>query len=254
MFEVLMTGVGDAFSTRHWGTHFLLRKDDYILAIDCPDSYRRALRTSGFQHGTEPLDAHHIDAMVLTHLHGDHVNGLEMLACYLRFAHERRLPLYTSPDTAVDLWPRLRPSLKVLWDGTTFHEQSLESFLDVTEVAWNTTFEVGPFQITARPTMHHLPAMAMRITDGNATLGYSCDTAFDEELIEWLSDADLIIHESSLGAAQTPLHKLMGLPEELRQKMLVVHYPDEMIGADLDELELATEGTSYPVDVRRGAR
>ena len=100
MFEVLMTGVGDAFSTQHWGTHFLLRKDDYVLAVDCPDSYRRALRSSGFEHNGEPLDAHHIDAMILTHLHGDHVNGLEMLACYLRFAHERKLPLYTTQETA----------------------------------------------------------------------------------------------------------------------------------------------------------
>lgn len=254
MFEVLMTGVGDAFSTQHWGTHFLLRKDDYVLAVDCPDSYRRALRSSGFEHNGEPLDAHHIDAMILTHLHGDHVNGLEMLACYLRFAHERKLPLYTTQETATDLWPRLRPSLKVLWDGQTFHEQSLELFLDVHQVDWDETFEIGPFQITARPTQHHLPAMAMRISDGDATLGYSCDTAYDPDLIAWLESADFIIHESSLGPAHTPLHKLMDLPKEIRQKMIVAHYPDDMIGAQLDELELAKEGRAYPVSARRETR
>ena len=247
MFELLMTGVGDAFSRHHWGTHFLLRRGDYLLGIDCPDSYRRALLQSGFTHQGEPLDVHHLDAMVLTHLHGDHVNGLEMAACALRFGHGRPLSLYTTPEAAADLWPRLAPSLHVLWDGETFHPQELSDFLTVHTVPWHVPFKVGPFTITPRPTKHHLPAMAMRISDGDRTLGYSCDTAWDEELIEWLAGADRIVHESSLGPAHTPLHKLMGLPEAVRQKMLVVHYPDELIGQEVEGLELAREGVAYSV-------
>lgn len=247
MFEVLMTGVGDAFSRLHWGTHFLLRRGDFVLAVDCPDSYRRALLESGFEHAGEPLDAHHVDAMILTHLHGDHVNGLEMTACYLRFAHERRLKLYTNPQACADLWPRLRPSLHVLWDGEDFHEQSLDDFLDVEEVAWGEPFQVGPFEIVSRPTKHHLPAMAMRISDGDATLGYSCDTAWDPELIAWLEGCDFIIHESSLGAAHTPLHRLMALPAELRARMIVAHYPDELAGQVIEEVALAHQGERYLV-------
>lgn len=250
MFDVLMTGVGDAFSTVHWGTHFLVRKGDFVLAVDCPDSYRRALAQSGFEHDGEPLDAHHIDAMILTHLHGDHVNGLEMLACYLRFVHERKLKLYTSRDAAADLWGRLWPSLKVLWDGKVFHKQHLEDFFEMTIMPWEATQTIGPFRVTTRATRHHIPAMAMRITDGDATLGYSCDTAHDPELIAWLEDADFIIHESSLGPAHTPLHELMALPATTREKMIVAHYPDTLIGAELTEVTLAQEGVSYPVSAR----
>ena len=247
MFEVCMIGVGDAFSTQHWGTNFLVRSEDFVLAIDCPDSYRRALRESGFERGGAPIDAEHLDAMILTHLHGDHVNGLEMTACYLRFAHERRLPLYTNPSAKRDLWDRLRPSLGVLWDGETFHAQALSDFLDVHEVGWGKPFDLGPFSITSRPTKHHLEAMAMRISDGSATLGYSCDTAYDEELIAWLEPCDLIIHESSLGAAHTPLHKLMALPEAIRHKMIVVHYPDDLADQPIEGLTLATQGRAYEV-------
>ncbi len=248
MFEVLMTGVGDAFSVKHWGTHFVLRKDDFVLGVDCPDSYRRALRSSGFTHKGEPLDAQHLDAMILTHLHGDHVNGLEMTTCYLRFAYEKKLKLYTSHEANEDLWTRLKASLHVLWDGKDFHEQSLDDFLDVTTLDWSETHTIGPFSIEIRATRHHLPAMAMRISDGEHTFGYSCDTAYDDELVAWLSDADFILHESSLGAAHTPLFKLLELPEELQQKMRVVHYPDELSGSTFESgLRLAQEGERYVV-------
>ena len=49
-FSILMNGVGDAFSKKHYGTHFLLQKNDFLLAVDCPDAYRRALAEHGFQH------------------------------------------------------------------------------------------------------------------------------------------------------------------------------------------------------------
>ena len=250
MFDVLMTGVGDAFSRQHWGTSFLLERERYLLAVDCPDSYRRALLESGFERGDEPIGAEHLDAMLLTHLHGDHVNGLEMTACYLRFAHERRLKVYTTPEAAEELWARLRPSLGRLWDGEDFHAQALEDFLDVEVLEWGEPTQIGPFEVVTRPTQHHLPAMAMRVRDGGAELGYSCDTAWDEELVEWLFEADFVIHESAMGAAHTPLERLMELPEERRERMIVVHYPDELVGAQLLELELARQGARYPISAR----
>ena len=108
--------------------------------------------------------------------------------------------------------------------------------------------QIGPFEIETRATKHHLPATAMRISDGEHVLGYSCDTAYDEDLIAWLSSADHIIHESSLGAAHTPLQKLMALPQELQKKMHVVHYPDELVGASFEGgLRLAEQGARYVV-------
>ena len=243
MFELLITGVGDAFSTIHWGTHFLVRKDDFLLAIDCPDSYRRALTSSGLTHAGQPLDAQHLSAMILTHLHGDHVNGLEMTACYRRFSGAGLLPLYTSPEVLADLWERrLAASLGVLWDGATFWEQSLEGFLDARVLPWGKTHTLGPFEVTTRQTKHHMPAMAMRISDGHHTLGYSCDTAYDAALIDWLKDCDLILHESSLGPAHTPIERLEALPQALRDKLLVVHYPDAFMARDDLQVTLARQG------------
>lgn len=249
-FEILMNGVGNAFSRRHWGTNFLLRgDDDYLLGIDCPDSYRRALMQNDFEHGGEPLDVEHLDGMLITHLHGDHVNGLEMVLAYYRYVVEDTLDLFASTAVTNVLWQdRIGCSLGRSWDGERYQTLTAEDYYDLHEICWGEPTPVGPFEIEMRQTVHHLPTSALRISDGDVTLGYSCDTAFDPSLIEWLSDCDRIIHETSYGPGHTPLFELLDLPDEIREKMLVVHLPE-----DLDEvsdevaIEFAEEGRVYRV-------
>lgn len=246
-FEILVNGVGDAFSRRHWGTNFLCRSGDFVLAVDCPDSYRRALKANGFEHGGATLDAHHIDAMFLTHLHGDHVNGLEMVLAYRKFVAGGKLPLWTTPDVADVLWDqRLRVSLGTMFDGVYYNEMYIEDFVELGIVSWGTTERIGPFEVTTRRTVHHIPTSALRIRANGRTLGYSCDTAWDPTLIDWLADADTILHETSLGPAHTPLYRLLELPEELRRKLWVVHYPDSLDRPD-EGLRFAKEGTVIEV-------
>jgi ribonuclease BN (tRNA processing enzyme) len=247
MFELLIHGVGDAFSRKFWGTSFLVRKGDFLLAVDCPDSYRRGVHEHAWTHRGERLEIDHIDAMILTHLHGDHVNGLEMTACYRRFSGGQKLKLYTTPEAHADLWPkRLSASIGVLWNGVDFIQQREEDFMDVEEIPWGEPVQIGPFTITTHPTRHHIPTAALRISDGEHTLGHSCDTTFYPELIDWLADSDLILHETNYGAAHTKLSDLLGLPEALKDKMLLIHYPDELEGAQVG-IQLARQGGVYTV-------
>ena len=71
----------------------------------------------------------------------------------------------------------------------------------------------------AGPSKRSSPACAGR------SIGISADTAFDEGLVDWLSAADVVVHETNYGV-HTPYEKLAALPEELRRKMRLVHYPD----------------------------
>jgi ribonuclease BN (tRNA processing enzyme) len=71
-----------------------------------------------------------------------------------------------------------------------------------------------------------VPTAALLVRAGGRTLGYSSDTAFDPELIAFLSVADLIVHETNLGPAHTAYRDLETLPSELRQRMRLIHYPD----------------------------
>lgn len=250
MFELLLNGTGDAFSRRRHGTNFLLRKGDFVLAVDCPDAYRRALLEHGFERaGGELLDVEHIDAMFLTHLHGDHVNGLEMTVAYRAMVSSAgALPLYTTPEVAQVLWEkRLQVSLGQMWDGEAHRSLGADTFFELHVVPWGVPTQLGPFTVETRPTIHHIPTAGLRIADEDAVLGYSCDTIFDREHVDWIArDADLILHESTFGKAHTALHELLELPQGVRDRMLVVHYPDEMMGADT-ELALGEDGRIYEV-------
>jgi ribonuclease BN (tRNA processing enzyme) len=240
-FEIWMLGVGDAFSTRHFGTNFLARSHGFTLAIDCPDAYRHVLA----HHGVGEAE---IDAVFITHLHGDHVNGLEMLLAYRSATGLGPLNVYTTPEVAAELWEhRLRVSLGRVYDGESYRTLELEDFARLHVVDWQSPCTIGPFMLTTRPTRHHIPTAALRLDDGHASLGYSCDTAFDPGLIDWLEDCTLILHESTFGAAHTQLAQLHALPEALREKMRIVHYPDSLIDFEIDGLRFARQGERFGV-------
>lgn len=224
--EVLPLGVGDTFSTQHNTTALLLRFDGEYLSVDCPDTYLRAMgnavATAGWS--TLPTD---VDRVLITHVHGDHMNGLEGFTFYKHFVEHKKLTLLAVPEVRSAVWEaRLQVSMGQLWDGSQFRSLSFDDYFDYQQLSWETATQIGPFTIRARRTIHHVPTSALLISAGGRTLGYSADTAFDPTLIEFLSSADLIIHETNHGPAHTAYEDLLTLDERLREKMRLIHYSD----------------------------
>jgi ribonuclease BN (tRNA processing enzyme) len=225
-FEVLVVGVGDTFSERHHSTALVLSCDGFHLAVDCPDMYRSALRAATDYSGrTVPFE--NVDHVLITHVHGDHMNGLEGVAFYKHFVEGKRVQLVTSPDVRAVIWDeRLKASMSTLWDGQSFRQMTFDSYFVHLPLNWSEETVIGPFRIRSRRTRHHVPTSALFIQAAGRTLGYSSDTAFDPELIAFLAAADLIIHETNLGPAHTPYFALADLPADLRARMRLIHYPD----------------------------
>lgn len=225
-FEVIVLGVGDTFSERHHGTSLLLCCEGFRLAIDCPDTYRGVLHDAAKRSGRE-LSLSDIDHVLITHVHGDHMNGLEGVAFYKHFADKKRVHLVTSPEVRATVWDqRLKASMSQLFDGQQYRTLGFGDYFELTELSWTEPVVIGPFTIRARRTLHHVPTSALFIEAAGRSLGYSADTAFDPELIAFLEPADLIIHETNLGPAHTPYASLAALPPELRARMRLIHYPD----------------------------
>lgn len=221
-FEVIVLGVGDTFSERHHGASLLLVCDGFRLAIDCPDSYRSVLHDAG-----RGLALSDIDHVLITHVHGDHMNGLEGVAFYKHFVDKKRVHLVTSPEVRQSIWDqRLKASMSTLFDGQRYRALGFGDYFEVTELSWAEPVQLGPFSIRARRTVHHVPTSALLIHAAGRTLGYSADTAFDPELLAFLEPADLIVHETNFGPAHTPYASLAALPAELRARMRLIHYSD----------------------------
>ena len=49
----------------------------------------------------------------------------------------------------------------------------------------------------------------------------------DPALIDWLDESDIIIHETNEGI-HTPYGDLAALPKAQREKMRLIHYPDNL--------------------------
>ena len=85
--KLTIAGSGDAFgSGGRLNTCFLLETAKATLLVDCGASAMPALKKQG-------IDPNRIDAIVLSHLHGDHFGGLPFLLLDAQFLSRRERPL-----------------------------------------------------------------------------------------------------------------------------------------------------------------
>lgn len=226
-FAVTALGVGDAFSAQFYASHMLVEAGGTTLLVDSPHPVRKALHEATA--GRVDVDA--LSAVVLTHLHADHVSGLEPLAFFWHFALKRRLPLIAHEAVVERLWDgHLAVGMDTLRDshGTPTH-MGFADYFEWIPLPDDAPLEFQDVRLEARLTKHHVATTALRVHHGGRVLGYSADTAFDPALIDWLADADHILHETNLGT-HTPYTDLAALPAPLRAKMHAYHYPDQLAG------------------------
>lgn len=225
MIGVVPLGIGDAFSAIHYSSCVALEHAGRWMLIDCPHPIRKMLKESG-----AGIDIGDIEGVALTHLHADHVSGLEGYGYFSFFALNRKAKLVVHEAVKARLWDGcLAAGMEHLGlPGTDRARRcGLDDYYDVVPISEASPAELGPFHIECRRTQHHIPTTAFRVRAGDTTIGYSADTAFDASLIAWLSEADLVIHETNYGPAHTPYAKLAELPPELRAKMRLIHCPDD---------------------------
>ena len=247
--RALITGVGDAFTRQHFGSSALIEAPQGYVQLDCPDLIHRALHEASSRAGWD-VDADRIHDIILTHLHGDHCNGLESFGFLRRFhrGDDPSLPLprlYTSPAAAERVWERLAPAM----DGSTGDgpTRDISDFYDLRIMSPDDMAKVAGLTVRCRYTQHPVPTIGLLISDGRATLGWSSDTPYEQQHIDWLRQADLIVHESNTGAAHTDIEELNGLPDDLRHRMRIVHQRDDFDPARTD-IPLLKEGDVLTIE------
>jgi ribonuclease BN (tRNA processing enzyme) len=240
-------GVGDAFSALYYSSCLAIEAEGQVLLVDCPHPIRKMMREASLSSGVT-LDAERVSGLVLTHLHADHSSGVEGLGYFSFFVLKRKLPLLAHPDVSRRLWEgHLAAGMEQLirTPGGAPEHQGLDDYFEPLPLSTETAVRFGPFSIECRRTYHHVPTMALRIRAAGRCLGYSADTAYDEALIAWLAEADLVVHETNHGV-HTPYEKLAALPETLRAKMRLIHYPDAF-DLTASNIEPLTQGRRYTV-------
>jgi ribonuclease BN (tRNA processing enzyme) len=230
-FAVLPLGMGEFFSRKYYNSNLLLRLGDRLVQVDCPAPYRRMLgeATAGMGVGGGALDYGDIDDVIITHLHGDHSNGLEGLLLWRFYKERKKTRIHTSPEVIEDLWNKLRGSMSWATDaqGRLFRGMALEDYAEVVEWPAGSRQELAGAVFETRRTDHSVPTFGFRVSFEGRSFGYSCDTRYNEDYVRWLGECDFVIHECNAAPPHTQYEQLLGVDPAIRAKMALIHVGDE---------------------------
>jgi len=185
--RLTIIGSGDAFgSGGRFNTCFHVATGDRRILIDCGASSLVALKARG-------IDPNTIDAVILSHLHGDHFGGIPFLMLDAQYLNRRERPLVLAgpPGSA----QRIRALMEAM-----FPASSLTKFRfhwRIVEIPVGVPTDIVGLQVTSAEVIHFsgAPSTALRVSDGKKTLAYSGDTEWTDALLSIGTGADLFIVE-----------------------------------------------------------
>ena len=187
MVSVRFVGSGDSFgSGGRFQTCILVDGPRSRVAIDFGTSSLIALA----QQGIEPNS---IDAVLLTHLHGDHCGGVPFLLIDAMLASRRARPLTIAGPR--DLVRRMGEIREALFPGS--HVMTPTFPLEWLELTPGTRQPVLDCAVTAQPARHTAETnpTALRVEIGGKVIAYTGDTEWTDDVAAAARDADLLIAE-----------------------------------------------------------
>jgi len=185
--HLTVIGSGDAFgSGGRYNTCFMLKTAKATLLVDCGASVLPALNAQN-------VDRNSIDAIVLSHLHGDHFGGLPFFLLDAQFLARREKPLLIAgpPGTKA----RLDAAMEVFFPKSTGSKWKFPWL--VKEIEVGVADDVLGHAIVTAEVIHQsgAPSTALRLSDGAKTFAYSGDTEWTDALLPIAKGADLFICE-----------------------------------------------------------
>lgn len=209
--QVQFIGVGEAFDERYPNTSVL-------VSIDGVDGASHVLLDCGFTaaaaYYTHATAAVGLDAVWISHFHGDHFLGLPLLL--LRFWEEgRTLPLTVVGPAGIEA--KVWQALELAYPSFRARLQYPVRCLEAAPGCSLTTAGAG-WSFAASEHSTHAPCLAVRLDAGGVALFYSGDGRATPATAALASGVDLLIHEAYGLTADTQGHSGVASCLELARK------------------------------------
>ena len=230
--RVTFVGTGDAFGTGG-RAHTCLRVDaeGNTLLIDFGAGSIMGWRRLGFSFND-------VDAILITHLHGDHFGGLPFLMLEAQYIDPRTKPLTIMGPPG--LRARLAMAMEAFFPGSTGIAYRFPWHIE--ETAPGSEGELAGFALRTVQVIHAAgaPPTAVRVTRGGRAFAFSGDTAWTEKLIEIAHGADVFVCECHSMRPGIPGHMdwprlRENLPRLGASRVLITHMNAEVL-ASLPEI------------------
>jgi len=227
--KLIFVGSGSAFKFDNYQSNMVFETEQgNRLLIDCGSDARFSLKAIGITHAD-------IESIYISHMHADHVGGLEWMGFKRKFDPTCGKPrLYTSKFLETDLWSHvLSGGMRSVQGEVT----DLHSYFDVHAIRHNGSFQWEGLEFQLVQTVHIMdgfsivPSFGLLFTINGIKTFLTTDTQFSPEQIkDFYNMADLILHDCETGAFESGVHahykKLRTLPEKQKGKMWLYHHQD----------------------------
>jgi ribonuclease BN (tRNA processing enzyme) len=243
---------------------YLVSDGGTTLLLDCGNGVFAKLR--------QQIDYVDVDAILISHLHADHILDLVPYAYALTYApRQQPVPVGGYPGTDNPARPRL---IAPRGAGACFRrltgswgsEDLIESAFALEEYDASSTVEVGPLRARFKEVPHFTTTYAIDFSseNGSGRFTYGADCRPGEELVEIARDTDLLLVEATLPRPERTGERGHMTPGEAgdharragAKRVVLTHISDEL-DADWarkegskaygDEVEVAREGATYEV-------
>jgi ribonuclease BN (tRNA processing enzyme) len=225
-------GAGSAFTLKNLQSNFIVEIGGKRLLIDAGTDLRHALQARSMRY-------HDLHAVYISHLHFDHMGGMEFLAFCTKFdptfvdesGQKRKLIVFIHPSMVAGLWDTLKHGCTLPNERTT-----LETFFDVRPCTdGEFTFEGTKFTLVR--TTHYFngplvaPSYGLQWQAANGKVVFlTTDTTLTMEVATIQLGSDLIFQDCETTKTPSGVHAhythLVALPAEVKRRMWLYHYQD----------------------------
>jgi ribonuclease BN (tRNA processing enzyme) len=192
--------------------------------------------------GVDPLT---IDAIALSHLHGDHFGALPFLILDAQFRRRTATLTVAGPP---GVRARVEAAMEVFFPGSTAVTRRFA--VEYVELRDGVAASVGGMTVTPFEVVHPsgAPAHALRVEDGERVVTYSGDTEWTDRLLDAARGADVFVCEAYVWDRAVKFHVSHEAIRAHRdalgcRRIVLTHMGPEMLAREADaEFERAHDG------------
>lgn len=224
--RVHILGCGDAFGSGGRNqSGYLIEAEDRLFLLDCGPTTLLALKRAGFK-------PERLDAVFLSHLHGDHYGGLPFFFLDYLYQSPRAKPVHVAGPPGTE--ERARRLFQEMYGDTVEPKELPPTRFHVLEPERQEDIEgiqIFPFRV---PHQVREISLGLKVIYGGKQLLYSGDSAWTDLFITHAQGVDLFICECCFFERETPNHmsyqKIQAhLPRLQCKKILLTHLGEEML-------------------------